>query len=555
MSTLVIRQDKGSPLTNVEVDSNFTSLLESIGGNGTTPYTLPTPTGTGVPVLSNSPTLTGTILADNATLSGNINGVNATLSGNISAANATLSGNINGVNATLSGDISADNLVLSGNLSVSGTTTTVNATSVTITDPLIYIAADSTTNINDLGIVASYDDGTYQHTGLVRDASDGTWKLFSGVSDEPTGIINFTQATYSDLKLGRLISTTATGTSPFIVTSTTKVDNLNTDLLDGQSSDYYGTASAVALNTVKQTNVTTNLTTSYSSTTVTVNSSDGTNATINAATTTLSGILSKTDKLKLNAIEYGATADQTGSQILALLSNSITSDHIAPEGVGASEIGNNVVNSQHYVAGSIDNEHIADNAINSEHYANDSIDALHLNVLGNGTTAEYLRSDGDGTMSWVAPPDTWRSISDSVSSTSSSISASSSAVRTAHNNNTTYTSGNGLTLSGTQFLMSGSYTGNFTASGNVTAFSDKRLKSNIYTIENSLDKVKQMRGVNFEMYGKHGTGVIAQEIEKVLPEVVFNNEEYKSVAYGNIVGILIEAIKELSDKVTLLENK
>ena len=136
--------------------------------------------------------------------------------------------------------------------------------------------------------------------------------------------------------------------------------------------------------------------------------------------------------------------------------------------------------------------------------------------------------------------------------------------------NTTYTAGNGLTLTGTEFTMSGSYTGSFTASGDVTAYSDERLKSNITTIENALDKVKAMRGVMFDKTDsltselRQSTGVIAQETEQVLPEVVHNDENtgYKSVAYGNIVGVLIEAIKEqqlqideLTEQVEFLRGK
>ena len=135
------------------------------------------------------------------------------------------------------------------------------------------------------------------------------------------------------------------------------------------------------------------------------------------------------------------------------------------------------------------------------------------------------------------------------------------------NTNTTYSAGNGISLSSTTFSvaagngltqeasglkMSGSYTGSFTASGDVTAYSDERLKSNITTIESALSKVNAMRGVMFDKADslsgelKASTGVIAQEVEKVLPEVVHNdsNTGYKSVAYGNIVGVLIEAIKE-----------
>jgi hypothetical protein len=88
-------------------------------------------------------------------------------------------------------------------------------------------------------------------------------------------------------------------------------------------------------------------------------------------------------------------------------------------------------------------------------------------------------------------------------------------------------------------------TGALVATGDVTAFSDVRLKDNITTIDNALAKVKAMRGVTYDMNGKRGLGVIAQETESVISEVVMTHDSgLKSVAYGNIVGLLIEAIKE-----------
>jgi hypothetical protein len=93
-----------------------------------------------------------------------------------------------------------------------------------------------------------------------------------------------------------------------------------------------------------------------------------------------------------------------------------------------------------------------------------------------------------------------------------------------------------------------------TAGGDVTAFSDMRIKHDIQTIEGALAKVSDMRGVYFKRNnGEAGTGVIAQEIENILPEVV-KDGEYKSVAYGNMVGILIEAIKELKAEVEKLKE-
>ena len=100
-----------------------------------------------------------------------------------------------------------------------------------------------------------------------------------------------------------------------------------------------------------------------------------------------------------------------------------------------------------------------------------------------------------------------------------------------------------------------------TFNNDVTAFSDERLKRDIETIPNALDKVCQMRGVTFERIDDEGSrsmGVIAQEIEKIIPEVVredSSEEKIKSVAYGNLVGVLIEAIKELKDEVEQLKNK
>ena len=102
--------------------------------------------------------------------------------------------------------------------------------------------------------------------------------------------------------------------------------------------------------------------------------------------------------------------------------------------------------------------------------------------------------------------------------------------------------------------------GNFTASGNVTAYSDITLKEDIEVIPNALDKVSAIRGVTYnrkdlEDKPRHA-GVIAQEVEKVLPEVISTDEEgIKSVAYGNLVGLLIESIKELKSEVDELKAK
>ena len=107
----------------------------------------------------------------------------------------------------------------------------------------------------------------------------------------------------------------------------------------------------------------------------------------------------------------------------------------------------------------------------------------------------------------------------------------------------------------TALTLDMSAAGAATFNNDVTAFSDERLKSDIETITNALDKVMEMRGVTFTREGRQGTGVIAQEMQKVMPEVVHDENEYMSVAYGNLVGVLIEAVKELKAEVDELKNR
>ena len=90
--------------------------------------------------------------------------------------------------------------------------------------------------------------------------------------------------------------------------------------------------------------------------------------------------------------------------------------------------------------------------------------------------------------------------------------------------------------------------GNITISGTVSQGSDARLKSDVETIDGS--KVFDMRGVSFTKAGKKGAGVIAQELQEIAPELVHANEDgVLSVAYGDIVGYLIEAIKTLKQEI------
>jgi len=265
--------------------------------------------------------------------------------------------------------------------------------------------------------------------------------------------------------------------------------------------------------------------------------------------------------------------------------------------------------------------------------ASNVVDADNLKVTGNGTTSQFLRSDGDGSFTWATPTDTntvyshpthpgddmsvdtgaltgATVISDldfnvttdtlgHVTDANATVSTrnltlanlgytgATNANYITNNNqltngagyvttdtNTTYSAGTGMSLSGTTFNCTidspsevglgnlsssgNNLSGSFTATGNITAYSDIRIKSNIEVIHSALDKVGVIRGVTYDrtdIETERQTGVIAQEVQAVLPEAVIENADGTlSVAYGQMVGLLVEAIKELTAKVEKLEG-
>jgi hypothetical protein len=94
------------------------------------------------------------------------------------------------------------------------------------------------------------------------------------------------------------------------------------------------------------------------------------------------------------------------------------------------------------------------------------------------------------------------------------------------------------------------------SSNDIIAFSDARVKENVETITDATEKIRFLRGVTFNKINetKRSMGVIAQEVEQIIPEVVHTDEDgMKAVAYGNMVGLLIEAVKEQQHEIEQLK--
>ena len=232
------------------------------------------------------------------------------------------------------------------------------------------------------------------------------------------------------------------------------------------------------------------------------------------------------DGSKLDGIESGATADQTAAQILTAIKT--------VDGPGS------------------------------------GLDADTLDGLGSGS---FLRSDATDTFTTLTGTTLTvngvLSVRNAIDLADNDILrfGSSDDVEFFCNGSHMYTDlnsgiGNWYIRDGTTTRFTFDDAGHFTATGNVTAYSDERLKDNIVVIDGALEKVSQLRGVTFDRTDVEEplrqTGVIAQEVEKVLPEAVITAEDEmqtKSVAYGNMVGLLIEAIKELKTEVDDLKQQ
>ena len=276
------------------------------------------------------------------------------------------------------------------------------------------------------------------------------------------------------------------------------------------------------------------------------------------------------------------TGDASGSATFTNLGNASLSLSLAADSVGASEIAANAVGASE----------IAANAVGASEIAASAVGASELNVSGNGTSSQFLRSDGDGTFTWATPTGTAPENSTITISAGTGLSGGSSFnLNQSHDETVTLNlhadARFGATVDvyngnadeyihfndGSQhiaFVTGGNEEmrlendGDLHVDGDVIGFSttvsDIRLKHDIEKIDSALDKVSQLSGYTFSYNknGKRAAGVIAQEVEKVLPSAVENKSlvfhtgeegvEYKTVQYDQLHGLLIEAIKELKEK-------
>jgi hypothetical protein len=420
-------------------------------------------------------------------------GINLTLTGD------TLSGVVSGLDTT--SNVQFNNLTVSGDLTVSGTTTSINSTDLNVTDKLISINRGGST-------AASADGGGLFISGANESI---TW-------DNGNSRFNFSD----DVHAAGNITLTGTVDGRDVAADGTKLDGIESGATADQTDAEIETA--------------------YNNRVAQVSSAERTAGTATAikrfAPADIKSMIDthQSDTVYTHPTHPGDdisidTGALTGATVISDLDFNVTTDTL-----GHVTDANATVSTRNLTKGDIGLGNVENTALST--WAG----STNLTTLGTIATGTWAATDvavahGGTGASTAAAARTNLGLGTSADIQFDSL-------------------GIGTAAPGT--------TGVIRATNDIVAYysSDERLKDNISEIPNALEKVESLRGVEFdwndnqEVYGGHDIGVIAQDVEAVLPEIVETRDNgYKAVKYEKLTAVLIQAVKELSAKVKELENK
>lgn len=383
----------------------------------------------------------------------------------------------------ISGVVSATGYYLNGNALVSAAVQTWTLSGSNVYRDNGNVGIGSTIPSEKLDVI-----GNIKATGTIT----GSNISVSGITIS-SGIITASQ----------FVSTVASGTAPFTVTSDTQVTNLNASYLRGKippSGDIVGTTDGQTL------------------TNKTLTSPILTTPIVSSAGIAFSGSTSGVTTVRASAVASGiATLPAiTGSDTLVARN---TTDTLTNKTIAA---GSNTISG-------LTNSNLSGSAgITNANLANSTISGVSLGSnLANLTSGSFVSYSSGTTYN---------------GSTAITVSVAATSLNT----------GNTIVARD----ISGDFTAGTITASNFNSTSDLTVKENIETFVNALSTVNSLRGVNFDWKEtqKPSIGVIAQELEVVLPQLV-NQGEIKSVNYNGLIGVLIEAVKELSAEVQELKSQ
>ena len=437
---------------------------------------------------------------------------------------ATFFGNLTGNISASSGTTTMNNLVVDGNLTVGGTTTTVNTETINLADNIITLNSNATGSPTQNGGI-EVERGDSTNVTLRWNETSDKWEVTED------------GATYKEILLD--------GDVPATAAEATKLATARA--IGGVSFDGTADINLPGVNTTGNQNTTGSAATLTTARTIGGVSFDG-SANINLPGVNTAG----NQDTSGNAATATALATSRTIALSGDVSGSATFDGTANATITATVADNS---HSHTIANVTGLQTALDAGFVSASASNDTITF----TTAGGTTSSVSISDAvlsteqvqdiiGGMVSSNTETGIGVTYNDSTGKLDFSVTAAG-----------VVTAGSNLSYSGSTLNVASSPT----FSGTVTAAdfnstSDERLKTNVETIADAGSKVAALRGVNFDWKesGAKTMGVIAQEVEAVIPEVVATDDEgMKSVNYQAMVGLLIEAVKELQAKVDAHEAK
>jgi hypothetical protein len=469
---------------------------------------------------------------------------------------------------------SGQDITIYGNLTVQGTQTSIQSTTLNVVDKNITLASGSTNsaaangagiNIDGANVTMSWSDANqrielnkdFAVTGSISSSTligIGNVTIYSTSVDSRLVSLESTDTNVN----GRLNSietytasvSTSVGLLQTFSASQYKNDSSSFDTrLDGIESKTGSYATITDLNnssSVLQSNINNKLTTSIFNTyTTTANSRllalETTSASLNQYTASVStsvGLLQQ-----FSGSEYKSDSSSFDTRISA--STLTFNDTSGQTGIDFTQVGTQI---SAIASGLSTGSNVQFNNITASTHISASgtitCDTLYVTNGIVGATSPVLEYETNGTLGNILIKG-----------------AASKSIQVVDTITFTGLSQNGLD----QYSATGlELTGSLIVTGDVTAYysSDERLKDNIELISNPIEKVQQLRGVEFDWKdgmpkaGQHDYGVIAQDVIKVLPELVNQRQDgYYAVDYDKIIGLLIEVVKEQEKRIKELENK